>query len=242
MKVFKFLVFVALTLASLPAIASFHLMKIVEVFPGTAASPNAQYVVLQMYAAGQTFVGGHSIILYNAAGNQIDSVAFIGAVTTGSNQSKILISTSAAQTFFGVTPDLIWAGDIPRAGGKVCFDTIDCFAWGNYTGTPVGVGTPFNAAVGLQSGKAAIRRLDVSGSPTVLEGTDDTDDSANDFVSGLPAPRNNPGQSGTIPPNTCPNSIIEGLEECDDGNVVNGDGCSSTCMLEPDLVFANGFE
>ncbi len=29
---------------------------------------------------------------------------------------------------------------------------------------------------------------------------------------------------------TCGNSIIEGNEECDDGNIVSGDGCSSSCL------------
>ncbi|MFH1787744.1 MAG: myxococcus cysteine-rich repeat containing protein [archaeon] len=31
---------------------------------------------------------------------------------------------------------------------------------------------------------------------------------------------------------TCGNSIIEGTEECDDGNTINGDGCSSSCLNE----------
>lgn len=30
----------------------------------------------------------------------------------------------------------------------------------------------------------------------------------------------------------CGDGILEGLEECDDGNVNNGDGCSSTCLNE----------
>ena len=50
-----------------PASASFHLMKVVEIFPGTAAAPNAQYVVLQMYSAGQNFVGGHAVTVFNSA-------------------------------------------------------------------------------------------------------------------------------------------------------------------------------
>jgi cysteine-rich repeat protein len=31
----------------------------------------------------------------------------------------------------------------------------------------------------------------------------------------------------------CGNGIVEGSEECDDGNTTNGDGCSSTCTVEP---------
>jgi hypothetical protein len=46
-----------LAVVALTAHASFHLMKVVEVFPGTAASPSAQYVVIQMYASGENFVG-----------------------------------------------------------------------------------------------------------------------------------------------------------------------------------------
>ena len=32
---------------------------------------------------------------------------------------------------------------------------------------------------------------------------------------------------------TCGNGILEGTEQCDDGNTVSGDGCSSTCHIEP---------
>jgi len=32
---------------------------------------------------------------------------------------------------------------------------------------------------------------------------------------------------------TCGNGSLESGEECDDGNLVNGDGCSSTCQIEP---------
>ncbi len=39
----------------------------------------------------------------------------------------------------------------------------------------------------------------------------------------------------------CGNGIVEAGEQCDDGNTVNGDGCSSTCQLEnPPAVCGNG--
>jgi len=31
----------------------------------------------------------------------------------------------------------------------------------------------------------------------------------------------------------CGDGIVQGTEQCDDGNVVNGDGCSSTCTIQP---------
>jgi cysteine-rich repeat protein len=32
----------------------------------------------------------------------------------------------------------------------------------------------------------------------------------------------------------CGDGVLEGLEECDDGNTLGGDCCSATCELEPD--------
>jgi cysteine-rich repeat protein len=222
--------FVPAILATIPSQAAFHLMKIAEVFPGTQASPNAQYVVLQMYAAGQTVVNGHSVQVFDAAGSSIATFTFPSNVTNGANQSKILVGTTAAASFFGVAVDLSMTAVIPAAGGKVCFDSLDCVAWGNYSGSPTGVGTPFQATSGgLRLGRAAVRRLDVAGSPTVLEATDDTGNSANDFIFGTPAPRNNLNRSGMAPPSTCGNSALEGLEACDDGNAGAGDGCRSDC-------------
>jgi cysteine-rich repeat protein len=43
-----------------------------------------------------------------------------------------------------------------------------------------------------------------------------------------------PGHCGsTPPPPVCGNGVLESGEACDDGNRVNGDGCSSTCTIEP---------
>ncbi len=241
MRVTKLLVLCGLALASGPSLANFHFMKVVEVFPGTAASPNAQYIVLQMYAGGQNVLANHVATVFDAGGTSIGTLTFTSNVTNGLNQDKVLIATTQAATFFNLTADLTMGAILPLAGGKICFETVDCVAWGNYTGSPTGVGTPYNASTGLLSGKAAKRRLDVSGSPTVLEDADDTNVSANDFVTGLPAPANNARVNGTIPANTCTNGIIEGLEECDDNNANNTDACSNTCTIVLE-IFSNGFE
>src|SRR3989344_2092134 len=37
---------------------------------------------------------------------------------------------------------------------------------------------------------------------------------------------------GVNPAPVCGNSVVESGEQCDDGNVVSGDGCSSTCQTE----------
>jgi cysteine-rich repeat protein len=226
-------------LAAAPAWAAFHLMKVVEVFPGTPASPNAQYIVIQMYAGGQNFVSGHAVRVYNAANVEIGTFTFVADVATGTNQAKILIATTQAEAFFGITPNLTMASILPVAGGKVCFDALDCVTWGSYSGSDGG--TPFNGTAvpvaaqpnrGLVLGKAIKRRLDISGSPTNLDNADDTGVSSNDFVFATPAPRNNAGQNGVVPPATCGDGSLGGLEICDDSNTGSGDGCSAACIDE----------
>ena len=220
---------------ALPASATFHLMKVVEVFPGTAVAPNAQYVVIQMYAGGQQFVSGHAITVFDRTGALVGTITFPGDLNNGASQAKILIATTQAQTFFGVNADLVMSPALLSAGGKVCWaNNIDCVSWGNYNGSNVGVGTPFNAGGGgLTFGRAAKRRLDIVAPNTTLNAGDDTNNSANDFVaSDTPAPRNNSNVIGHAPASNCGNGTLQGLEQCDDGDTMSGDGCSSTCRVE----------
>jgi len=53
------------------------------------------------------------------------------------------------------------------------------------------------------------------------------------------------GTDGCIGPTvcvvtTCGNGVVEGTEQCDDGNSTTGDGCSPTCRLEPVCPPAGG--
>lgn len=182
-----------LALLADPTEASFHFMKVVQVFPGTAAAPNAQYVMIQMYAGGQNQVSGHQISVFNASGSAVQNFTFNAAVANGGDQARILIATPEAVALFGMSADLTMTAVLPSAGGKVCFDAIpvDCLAWGNYSGSMTGIGTPFNVASGLVPGMAAHRRLDISGGVGTLESADDTDNCANDFLAAAPLPRNN---------------------------------------------------
>jgi hypothetical protein len=187
--------------AGQPAGAAQHLISIVEVFPGTGADPSAQFVELQAYSAFQNAVGFHSVIFYDAAGVETTRITFPAAgVPNFNDQMSILIGTSSAATLMGIPVNLAMASPlITPAGGKICWDTFDCFAWGTYSGAAgvgtLAVGTPFPA---LRPGVSAKRRLDVSGSATRLDATDDTGDSLNDFVSGFPAPRNNANTVGPV--------------------------------------------
>jgi len=173
------------------AAATFHLMQVREVYPGSVASPDAEYVELQMWSSGQNHVGGHFLRSYDAAGAVVATSAFPGDVANGANQSTLLLATPEAEAEFGVAADapLAPAGQLSPAGGAVCWETIDCVAWGNFSGSlPSPAGAPA-AASGIPDGMALRRSID-RGCPTALDIEDDSN-SGSDFEAVFPAPRPN---------------------------------------------------
>jgi len=190
-------------LASFPAAANHHFMSIREVYAGSEAAPQAQYVMLQMYQANQNVMGGHHVDVFDAGGAIIDTFTFASTLDNGLNQAYVLLATAEAQAYFNITPDLVMANaSIPRAGGKICFDSIDCVSWGNYTGSstlPSPTGAPF-AVEGLASGKAIRRDISRGTSAILLQSTDDSGDSRADFLyATAPLPINNAGKTGALP-------------------------------------------
>lgn len=181
------------------ASAGFHLMMVREVYGGGPDQTQAQFVELQMWSSSQNLVSGRRVAVYDSQGAEIASFTFPANVPNGANQASILIATTQAQTYFGVTADLVMTPSIPSAGGKVCFmsgtSPIDCVSWGNYAGPSAGTGTPFGASEGLLPGASIERKID-RGNPTVLDFLDDTGDSAADFRYAGPSPRNNAGATG----------------------------------------------
>lgn len=205
-----------LLLVAAPAQATFHLIKVREVYAG---ANDDSYVELQMFAAGQNFLGGHSMKLYNAAGTLVHTSTFSSTVPNAANQQTVLIGDTKVQQSFGVAPDLIDEGlSVPAGGGAACWNAggipADCVAWGNFSGgatlqtaTGASAGAPVSPG-GIAAGKA-IRRTIEPGCPTLLEESDDSDDSATDFTAVTPAPRND---SSPISEHTCagaPNTAID---------------------------------
>lgn len=203
-------------LAAAPAQATFHLIKVREVHPGTS---DDSYVELQMFAAGQSLLSGHSMTLYSVSGSLVHSSTFSSSVLSSANQQTVLIGDTRVQEVFGVAPDLVDGGlAIGAAGGAACWNAgglpADCVAWGNFSGgaalelaTGTAVGSPVSPT-GITAGKA-IRRTIEPGCPTLLEESDDSDDSATDFSEVTPAPRND---ASPISERTCagaPNTAID---------------------------------
>ena len=189
------LVAAALVAPTPPALASFHLVKIREVY----VSAEPAYIELQMHASGQNLVAGKQIKTFGPTGNLTGTYTFPANVPNGENQRTILIGNVdiGTTTFPGVTPDLSMGIDTPlqESGGEVCFfdpgtsTNIDCVAWGNFTGDgETGAPAPALATGGEQS----IERTIARGCPTALDPSDDSDNSAADFaINPSPLPRNN---------------------------------------------------
>lgn len=196
--------------------ATFHLIKVREIYAG---QENDSYVELQMYAAGQSFLTGHSLNVYDSSGTLAHKSTFAKGVTNSANQSTVLIGDTEVQSKFGIAPDLVDSElSIPAAGGAVCWNAggipADCVAWGNFKGgaafetaTGTSAGSPASPS-GITAGKAILRTIE-PGCPTLLEESDDSDDSATDFSEVTPAPRNN---ASPITEKTCagaPNTAID---------------------------------
>jgi len=196
-----------------PASATFHLMKIREVYPGSTASPASQYVELQMWSSGQNLVGEHVLRTY-AAGGAATKIVLPHDVPNGANQSTILIATPQAEAQFGVTADAEMPAGLEPAGGAVCWEEIDCVSWGGFSGTTTApAGTP---APAMPDGMA-LRRKITPGCATLLEPEDDTNNSAADFEAVFPAPR--------------PNSVTPTEHACGGGGPGGGGGSAPQTTL-----------
>lgn len=172
----------ALAGTATPARAVFHLMVIQEVYAGHPGRPGAHYVVLRMTFSGQNLVQGQRITTFFADGTPgPDFGVFTSNVSIGAAGSRILMATQEAVETFGIAADRVTTGRLPAPSGKVCFaGTIDCVAYGSFTGNNFGFGTP---AVALEAGKA-------------LKRTQDSNNNAADFTLGAPSPTNNAGAFG----------------------------------------------
>ncbi len=195
--------------------ATFHLVSIREVHPGSAAAPQSSYVELQMYSGGQNLVKNHGMTLYDATGGLLGTFSFGANLPgEGANQQTILVGDDGVQAAFGVTPDLVNSGfNISVAGGAACWaESIDCVSWGDFTGsTPSPAGAPANGS-GIPDGMAIRRKITGGTCSNLLDGADDTNDSAADFADATPAPvsyTTTPSAMSCTPVSPPPTAVID---------------------------------
>jgi hypothetical protein len=204
----------ALALTVPPASATFHLIQIREVYPGSLANPGSEYVELQMWAEDQNHVAGHLLRTYNASGAVTGTSSFPADVARGADQSTLVLATAAAESEFGFLADAPISPDsIDPNGGAVCWEAIDCVAWGSFSGSLPSPAGPPAIPAGIPDGMA-LRRTIAPGCPTLLEPTDDHDNSAGDFSPVFPGPR--------------PNAVVPSEQACAAGGGSGGPGGGGT--------------
>jgi hypothetical protein len=197
------LALVLVGMAAPSASASFHLIDVREVYPGNTTNPESDYVELQMYSAGQNQVNIGTLRVYNADASAFHEVTPALPVTNFENQRTVVMADSQFTTQFGITADDTNSNlNLDPTGGAVCWPVNapgfrDCVSWGNFTGNATlialepgaSAGTP-ESATGITNLKA-IRRSITPNCSTLLQTSDDSNDTAGDFSEVDPAPRVN---------------------------------------------------
>jgi hypothetical protein len=199
---------VALLFLAPAAQATFHLIKVREVFPGAVAHPDSSYVELQMYESGQNQVQLGQLEVFNATGSVTGTFTPSHSVANAANQDTVLIADSeyAAQFPLGPTPDFVDSSlNLSPGGGAVCWPQTeppfdDCASWGNFSGQGMLASTDTSPAApaGIPDGMALRRSIAGGVCSHFLENADDTDNSSVDFSVQPPNPRSN----ATVPGET----------------------------------------
>ena len=180
-----------------PIQASFHFARIAEVFTGTAAHPDAQYIVIVPFFDFQTLFASNAVVVtvHDAAGNpQANFAAFISDLSAfpPTSQRSILVATAKAQDILGISADLVAIGSLLPQSGIVCFKggllIPDCVSYGNYLGSTTAGGSEAGPPAPTIPSGAALRRA--FGLDGVLQALDDTNNSAADFDVTGPAAEN----------------------------------------------------
>ncbi|MBI5154345.1 hypothetical protein HZA57_03825 [Candidatus Poribacteria bacterium] len=174
----------------LSAAASFHLIHIEEVY--TNSDGTIQFVELQCDAAGQTQLQNVEVVSQNADGTVTSPVFdFTSAFPAlDLNLETVLLATSGAQTALGFSADFtIPDGSIPHPDGRVIFrsdgSTIwDAVAYGNFTGSNTGFGTP--AAALPTDGDNSLQQVAATGN------------NSTSYAVGTNDPKRNDGTTGTL--------------------------------------------
>lgn len=177
------------------ASATFHLIKIREVSSGTTA--NTSYVEIQMYAPFQKYLSmGAKLATCNSTCSLVPATfSPFSDVANGDSQDTVLFGDSGIPSG---SKDFDVDLNLDPAGGAVCYLSEpgynDCVSWGTFNANSTlmtNYGTsPGTRAPALSSGKA-LRRSIAPGCPTLLEASDDTNNSAADFSLTTPNPRKN---------------------------------------------------
>jgi hypothetical protein len=147
----------ATAIAAAPSSASFHLMQIEQAVGGVCGNTDRQAIQLRMRFGDQEFVAGKQLKAWDALGdNPIVLLTFPANAPIGNPGSRILVTTGALDSAFGVDSDFTLDERIPDeylTAGRLTFEdgfgTIYwSLAWGGAAYVGSNLGNPTNDANG----------------------------------------------------------------------------------------------
>ncbi|MEW5875830.1 MAG: tandem-95 repeat protein [Candidatus Zixiibacteriota bacterium] len=171
--------------------ATFHLVMINELYSN--ADGTKQFVELISIASGQTQMQFARVNALNPSGTVTTLVHDFTSTFSWGLNDKMLLATQAVADELGFAPDFIIPdGAISITDGRVIFaqdpsSTIDALAYGDYTGSTTGFGTP--AAALPSDGVLSLHRTRWS-----FIGQDNSQD----FTIATNTPTNRAGQTGEL--------------------------------------------
>ncbi len=179
---------------------TFHLIVINEVYSNTDGT--LQYIELKAGSSFQTNLGATRITAFDSTGTTETLVFdFTASFPALDNNETILLATAGMSFFLSNPPDFtIPDGSIPRHSGRLIFkqdpltiNIVDAVAYGNYTGSNTGYGTPAPALP--SNGCQSLQRTRIVFPPSIR-------DNSTDFAMGTPSPQSNghAPESVTCPP------------------------------------------
>lgn len=199
----------ALACVSSTAHATFHLMRISEVLTHAGGDPRIQAVELEMTASGQTFVAGHTLTSYDDAGRVWAVFGIPGNVARGPTGAHILFATQGFADLASSPPDFILPdGFLPPFAGRICFEDIDCFAWGDFSGNNGSYGRPARrpSVTGVQSFRRTRTTFPL--------------DNSTDYGLGAPTFENNAGESVTLAASDPPCFVTDDFDDLANWDVI----------------------
>lgn len=163
-----------------------------------------------------------------------------GAGGLGTLYGTVTIGNSiiAGNTVSGsIAPDC--GGVLTSEGYNVIQNTLHCTLSGNTTGNLTGV-SPNLGSLADNGGPTRTHQLLV-GSPALEAGSPATPGSGGGACEavdqrGIARPQGTRCDIGALEAKPCGNGVVDADEQCDDGNIANGDGCSDQCLLEPEAI------
>jgi hypothetical protein len=200
-----------------------------EVLGSWRGDDGLQFVELVMLRDGQQFLGNRAALVFeNPTGTVKRTFLFTKNVANGRGGATVLVATARMGELLGVTPDLVLSeGELEPLRGRVCyraadgtgnFETIDCVAYGQFSGANGSYGRPLRAT---PDNRSLVRVKD--------SGVNRTDWKTNL----TPTPRTNAGVERTMP-TLCGNGRIDLGEQCD-GSDLNGNTCKSLGFVKGKL-------